>query len=292
MSELTSELAPDVLAACQEGAEEAAGAISRSLDAEFTVTVGEASNYSSDSAPEGFDGAGLAVLMKFDDVGVVALLPESSGLLPDWYTDPDPTGESKLSTLAQELSMLLVPDTFFSEQFQAVRVDHLSQALAAADVAEDAALVALELSAGDQTGQLSLVWPLANPDGLFPEVVEAEQPAPAPPAATPQPAKKSPANVSDFSQLPSYARSLLKIELSVRVVLASKKENFKNIVELASGSIIKFEKPCDEMLDLHVGDQHVAVGEAVKVGDKFGFRLSNMVLPEEHFLKVQPKKTG
>ena len=83
MSELTPEFAAEVVAACQAGAEEAAGALSRSLDAEFTLSVGEASSYRPDTAPEGFDGAGLAVLMKFGDVGVTALLPEASGLLPE-----------------------------------------------------------------------------------------------------------------------------------------------------------------------------------------------------------------
>ena len=299
MSELTPELAPDVVAACQAGAEEAAGALGRSLDGEFTLAVGEAGSYSSDAAPAGFDGPGLAVLMTFGGVGVTALLPESSELLPDWYSKPDPTGESKLSTLAQELSMLLVPETLLVDEFQATRVENLGEALAAAAVAEDAALVPLELGADGNAGQLSLIWPLGEPSGLIPvveeeEVVEAVVGGGAPPAEASSPGRGvgSGGGIEDFSQLPGYSRSLLRIELPVRVVLASKKEDLQNIVELASGSIIKFDKACDEMLHLQVGDQDVAIGEAVKVGDKFGFRVSNIVLPDEHFSKVQPKKTG
>lgn len=94
----------------------------------------------------------------------------------------------------------------------------------------------------------------------------------------------------DFSQLPAYSRSLLRIQVPVRVVLASRKESLKDIVELAPGTIIKFEKACDELLQLFVGDQPVAEGEAVKVGDKFGFRVLAMLLPEEHFLKVRQNK--
>lgn len=293
MSELTPELAPEVVAACEAGAEEAAGALSRSLDGEFSMTVGEAGTYSAQTAPEGFDGAGLAVLMKFGDVGVTALIPESSGLLPEWYADPDPTGESKLSTLAQELSMLLVPDTLFAEDFKAARVENLSDALASAGVAEDAALVALELKSGDKSAQLSLVWPATTPDGLLPEVAEEEIPEPESPAVeVASPAKTGNRRIEDFSQLPGYSRSLLRIEVPVRVVLASKKESMKDIVELAAGTIIKFEKSCDEMLTLQVGDHAVAEGEAVKVGDKFGFRVSKMVMPDEHFKKVRPKNAG
>ena len=293
MSELTPEFAPEVVAACQAGAEEAAGALSRSLDAEFTLSVGEASSYRPDTAPEGFDGAGLAVLMKFGDVGVTALLPEASGLLPDWYANPDPTGTSKLSTLAQELSMLLVPETLLAEDFKAARVESCSAALASAGVADDATLVPLELSAGDKTAQLSLIWPVASPDGLLPDVAEEEVLAATVPTkadgSRPSAANQ---NQQDFSQLPGYFRSLLRIELPVHVVLATKKESLKDVVELASGSIIKFNKSCDEMLHLQVGDQPVAVGEAVKVGDKFGFRVSHMVMPDEHFVKVEPKTIG
>lgn len=290
MSELTADLAAEVVAACQAGAEEAAGALSRSLDADFAITVGEAGSYSPDAAPAGFDGPGLVVLMKFGEVGAAALIPESSGLLPDWYSNPDPTGESKLSTLAQELSMLLVPETLMAETFEAARVENLSTALGSADVAGESGLVPLSLSAGDASGEMTFIWPLSSPDALFPQPADAEEPA-AEPGSPPSegPAKTK---IEDFSQLPGYSRSLLRIELPVRVVLASKKENLNNIVELASGSIIKFDKACDEMLHLQVGEQKIAVGEAVKVGDKFGIRVSNMVMPDEHFMKVRPKKTG
>ena len=61
---------------------------------------------------------------------------------------------------------------------------------------------------------------------------------------------------------------------------------------VATGTIIKFDKACDELLHLHVGDQPVAEGEAVKIGDKFGFRVLGMLIPEEHFLKVRQTKVG
>jgi flagellar motor switch protein FliN/FliY len=102
----------------------------------------------------------------------------------------------------------------------------------------------------------------------------------------------APSRPLDFSQLPAYSRSLLKIHVPVRMVLASRKENLKDIVELAPGTIIKFEKACDELLELFVGDQAVAEGEAVKVGDKFGFRVLQMLMPDEHFLKVRASKAG
>jgi flagellar motor switch/type III secretory pathway protein FliN len=80
---------------------------------------------------------------------------------------------------------------------------------------------------------------------------------------------------------------LLKIPVPVSVNLAVKKETVQEVVELVPGSIIKFEKGCDELLHMVVGGQTIAEGEAVKIGDKFGFRVTAMVMPEEHFIPVQ-----
>ena len=55
----------------------------------------------------------------------VVLLPESTGLLPDWYPEPDATGRSRLTTLAQELGMTLLPEQFMPEGFEASHVDNL-----------------------------------------------------------------------------------------------------------------------------------------------------------------------
>ena len=82
------------------------------------------------------------------------------------------------------------------------------------------------------------------------------------------------------------------MKVPVHVVLATKKETIGQVVELAPGSIIKFEKSCEEMLQLYVGNQEVAEGEAIKIGDKFGFRVSSIQMPEEHFMKVPPRSAG
>lgn len=115
-------------------------------------------------------------------------------------------------------------------------------------------------------------------------------------ASAAEPAASADANAilraRSLSELPSYSRSLLKINVPVRVVLAMKKENVQDVVELAAGTIIKFSKSCEEALHLYVGDQQVAEGEAVKVGDKFGFRVTGMTLPEEHFLKIRSNRAG
>ena len=93
-------------------------------------------------------------------------------------------------------------------------------------------------------------------------------------------------------RLPAYTRSLLRIEVPVVVTLAAKKQSIGQIVELGPGSIIHFDKSCEEMLDLNVGDRRIAQGEAVKVGDKFGLRVTSVVLPDERFNSVKARESG
>lgn len=91
-------------------------------------------------------------------------------------------------------------------------------------------------------------------------------------------------------QLPPYTRSLLRIKVPVVVTLATSEQPVNRILELGPGTLLHFKKPCDEPLALSVGNCEVAVGEAVKVGEKFGLRITSMVLPEEKFEPLAPKK--
>lgn len=89
-----------------------------------------------------------------------------------------------------------------------------------------------------------------------------------------------------LQNLPPYARSLLRIQVPVVVTLATTRKPVSNVLDLAPGTILQFSKSCDDPLTLSVGGCEVGVGETVKVGDKFGLRLTSMVMPEEKFEPV------
>lgn len=91
-------------------------------------------------------------------------------------------------------------------------------------------------------------------------------------------------------RLPDYSRNLLKIRLPVAVTLATTKQTISQITSLVPGSIIQFNKLCDESLTLEIGNQAVAEGEAVKVGDKFGLRITAMTPPEERLCILERAK--
>jgi flagellar motor switch protein FliN/FliY len=279
MQNLTPEIAAQAVAACQANAAEVAAALGRALDGQFEVTVGEAAAYNAQQPPAGFDGPGLAVVLRLGEGGVAILLPESTGLLPDWYIKPGASGQSKLDTLAQELSVLVLPEGLAADQSAAASVEELAAALRHGEVSSDAQLIPLGLKGGEHEGQLSVVWPLAKPA----EVLLAAHGGV---AATGAGGPSEPPEI-DVSKLPPYERSLFKIKVPVTVTLATQRKPIQEITELGPGAIVKFDKTCDELLELIVGNRTVAQGEVVKVGDKFGLRISNMVRPAEHFAAIR-----
>ena len=97
----------------------------------------------------------------------------------------------------------------------------------------------------------------------------------APVATATEPPIEPPDDLIDeqLASLPTYARGLLRISVPVTVTLASQRKPIHEIIELGPGSIVKFDKTCDEPLELSVGDRVIAMGEVVKVGDKFGLRI-------------------
>lgn len=290
MSSLSPEIIDSVVAACQAGAAEAADALGRGLGGAWALADVVPGVYAAGEPPAGFDGPGLVVLLTCGAEGIAICLPESSDMLPPWYGAPGMSEASKLQTLAQELSMLLLPETVMADKFDAQRVTSLAAALGRGGAAADAAQIAIQVTSGDQSSELTLVWPLPTPGDVF----EKAAPAPAPPQPKPSAATgaATPAKPKNFSQLPSYSRTLLKIRLTLSVHLATKKETVRDVVSLVPGSIIKFDKGCDELLRLVVGGQPIAEGEAVKVGDKFGFRVTSMVMPQEHFVPVRRPKAS
>lgn len=298
MADFDSTIVEEVLAACRAGAVEASGALGRALDATLELAVGEAVTFDPATLAAELGGPGLAIVQFVGSVGAVAVLAESTGLLPDWYAQPDATGTSKLATMAQELGMLLLPEQFMPDDFRAARVPHLGQALESAGVLPGAALVTLPITAGEKSGKLYLLWPVANPKELFTVAASADTaPAAASPAAQPEPpvvapkpapppaAHRAPSN--EPATLPAYTRSLLRIPVPVIVTLAGKKLPLKKILEFRPGSIIQFDKSCDEMLELEVNQQIVAEGECVKAGDKFGLRITSIRPPDERFVPVR-----
>ena len=295
MPRLTPELLADIVALCEAGASEIAAALGRALDTSLQVTLPRAGSLNLGTLPDGFDGPGLVVVLKVGGEGLLFLLPESCGFLPSWYANPDPTGQSKLTTLAQELGMLVIPESLPVEDFRAGRVSNLGEAMVRAGLAAGAPSIAVAVS-GAKTAQAValLTWPAAQPDQTLVEGKTAVPPSSSSvsgtsrhplPRATVPPVAPSGRSLS-LRDLPPYSKSLLRVRIPVAVTLARKKHPLAKILDLAPGSIIHFDKSCEELLELEAAGYPLALGEAVKVGEKFGLRVLRIRLPDERIVPV------
>ncbi len=287
-----------IVAACREGAGEAAGALGRALDAPgIAVQPGTPGAWDAQCPPAGSDGPGLVVVLVVGPAAALVVVPAAGGFVPAWCAEPDATGASKLTTLAQELGMILLPDELEVESFEARWVAQLGDAVARAGVPAKCPALPLELTHEGRRGAAWLLWPAASARAALTGDTAplGEQKPAAAPKETPQAGSRgerprgSRRTLRERGrQLPIYSKSLLRIKVPLVVTLARKRQPLGRIVELGPGSIIQFDKSCEEMLDLEIGDCRVASGEAVKMGDKFGLRITSMVLPEERFYTLTP----
>lgn len=83
-----------------------------------------------------------------------------------------------------------------------------------------------------------------------------------------------------------FWKSLLKIETNVAVTLAHQKLPVERILQFVPGVMIQFDKPCDKPLSLEIDGHVIAEGEVVKVGDKFGLRITSISNRDERWIPL------
>ncbi|MCA9267536.1 MAG: FliM/FliN family flagellar motor switch protein [Planctomycetales bacterium] len=282
-----ADIADKMLDACRAGAGEAAGSMSTALDESIQFTeVQPLGPLPLGELPDTLAGPGLVLLFEAGGEAAALIIAESTNLLPPWYASPDATGEAKLQTLAQELSMLILPEDLAVGKFSASAVEDLFAAVRRGSLGDPAEAIAFATTGKGGEGALHLLWPFAQPGDI------ADPPEVAMSPAAKQAAKREAAEdeMAEFEEglerLPGYSRSLLSIRVPVMVSLAQTKMRAEKVVELGPGAIIQFDKRCEEMLQLEAGGRVIAEGEAVKVGEKFGLRISAIQTPEDRFIRV------
>ncbi|MFH5806603.1 FliM/FliN family flagellar motor switch protein [Alienimonas sp. DA493] len=67
---------------------------------------------------------------------------------------------------------------------------------------------------------------------------------------------------------------LARLPVPVTVRLAEKRVPLSTIRNLVPGALLSFDKDCSAPLDLYVANRKHAVGEAVKVGERFGLKVT------------------
>jgi flagellar motor switch protein FliN/FliY len=69
---------------------------------------------------------------------------------------------------------------------------------------------------------------------------------------------------------------ILHLSVPVIVKLAERRLSVNEVLRLGNGSIIEFFKRFDEPLELLINNKAIGVGEAVKVGENFGLRITQI----------------
>ena len=291
-----------VLAKCQSSGEAIGSAFSAAFGGDFQVETADPIQLNPDDLPANLAGAGLVFAITVDETPCLALFSQAGELLPEWCTEPDDESAKKLDQLGVELATALFPTETEAKAAGVKFHPDLGAAVRESQPTSESVCLPLVIAKGEESAQLSLIWPVTSFIDLMATAV-AEQEG----ASAPEPvAEKEDASASEpvagelprrrrlvytdledgIRQLPQYAQSLLRIKVPVTVTLATTRARVSKVLEMAPGTILQFTKTCDSNLTMEVGRQEVAEGEAVKVGDKFGLWITSMTMPEERFWSV------
>ena len=83
-------------------------------------------------------------------------------------------------------------------------------------------------------------------------------------------------NAKSSSPSNGELRRILHLEVPVIVKLAERKLSLAEVLRLGAGAIIEFSKSSDEPLELMINNKSIGFGDAVKVGENFGLKISQI----------------
>lgn len=83
-----------------------------------------------------------------------------------------------------------------------------------------------------------------------------------------------PVDSSEMTILPAGLTQARSLEVPVIVRLGQCAMNVRKVLDLVPGSIIELATPADSELQLLVNNKHIGFGNAVKVGENFGIRIT------------------
>ena len=81
---------------------------------------------------------------------------------------------------------------------------------------------------------------------------------------------------SPASSASGELQRILHLSVPIIVKLAERKLNVNEVMRLGNGAIIEFFKSSDTPLELLINNKVIGLGEAVKVGENFGLRLTQI----------------
>ncbi|QDV48121.1 FliM/FliN family flagellar motor switch protein [Gimesia fumaroli] len=290
MSGFSQENVEAIFALAGESMPALSDSFNQCFDFKYRLEMGESGVWSPEELDEAFQGPGLVALFRIGEEAMVGLIPANLPL-PDWYTSPGDSQSSRLQTLSLEWSMNLIPmDLGDVDEFKTYYVDSLLTEVSQCAPADWAALLRINLfQAEDESdGQspsavIPVIWPLTKTP-----VTESAEPEPDPAS---QPSPSSDNSSQSMSSMGANSDSnplnrINKLPVQAIVKLATKKIEMKQLLSICPGSLITFDKPCEDPLDMYINNQVYCQGEAVKIGENFGLKIDQVGFKQEYETKI------
>lgn len=76
---------------------------------------------------------------------------------------------------------------------------------------------------------------------------------------------------------------VMDVPVELRVELGRRKSRIGDLLRLGTGSVLELDKPNGEPLDIYVNDRLIARGEAVVVAERYGIRLTEVLISHDTF---------
>lgn len=79
---------------------------------------------------------------------------------------------------------------------------------------------------------------------------------------------------------------LYDVPLQVSVEIGRCKILLQDLLKMGNGQIVELDKMADDPLDLYVNSKLIARGKPVKIGDKFGIKLTEVISTSDRIEKL------
>jgi len=134
-----------------------------------------------------------------------------------------------------------------------------------------------------QTPQMAM--PEQQP--MYYATTPAPQTARVAPGVPVQPVQFAPLTAGGIAVSDTNLGLIMDVPLQVTVELGRTKKLIKDILDLATGSIIELDKLAGEPVDILVNGKLLAKGEVVVIDENFGVRITDIVSPMERARNIQ-----
>ncbi len=80
-------------------------------------------------------------------------------------------------------------------------------------------------------------------------------------------------------------QTILQLKVPLIVTVGARRVSVETVLGLGPGSIVELGKPADEDLEVLINNKQIGTGEAVKVYENFGVRITN-IQPTEQLVEA------